>query len=63
MVRGCKHRFSDLELRHSGRDVSPQSGTVTAAGAATSAAVPSANDLEGDDTTIEQQSNGSASAS
>ncbi|KAF8261242.1 histone chaperone [Lactarius quietus] len=29
-------------------DVSPQSGTVTAAGAATSAAVPSANDLEGD---------------
>jgi histone chaperone ASF1 len=33
------------------RDVSAQSGTVTAAGAATSAAVPSANELEGDDTT------------
>lgn len=45
-----------------GRDVSSQSGAVTAAGAATSAAVPSANDLEGDDdTTPEPQSNGAAS--
>ncbi|KAH9055882.1 anti-silence-domain-containing protein [Lactarius deliciosus] len=39
-------------------DVSPQPETVTAAGAANSAAVPSANDLEGDDATTEQQSNG-----
>jgi len=30
------------------RDVSPQSGLVSSAGAANSAAVPSANDLEGD---------------
>jgi hypothetical protein len=51
-----------------GRDVSPQSGTVTAAGAATSAAVPSANDLVGDDVdddnedTMNIQSNGAASS-
>ena len=49
-------------LTHGGRDVSSQSGAVTAAGAATSAAVPSANDLEvGDDTTSEPRSNGAAS--
>ncbi|KAH9984298.1 ASF1 like histone chaperone-domain-containing protein [Russula vinacea] len=39
-------------------DVSSQSGAVPAAGAARSAAVPSANDLEGDD---EPRSNGAAS--
>ena len=51
-----------VELTHVGRDVSSQSGAVTAAGAATSAAVPSANDLEGgDDTTSEPRSNGAVS--
>lgn len=58
---------SYVEPTQRGRDVSSQSGTVTAAGAATSAAVPSANDLEGDevdDTTTEQpQSNGAGSPS
>ncbi|KAH8976960.1 ASF1 like histone chaperone-domain-containing protein [Lactarius hatsudake] len=43
-------------------DVSPQSETATAAGAANSAAVPSANDLEGDDATTEQQSNGTSTS-
>ncbi|KAI0270525.1 ASF1 like histone chaperone-domain-containing protein [Gloeopeniophorella convolvens] len=43
-------------------DVSPQGGTLTATGAATSAAVPSANDLEGDNST-EQQLNGTPSTS
>ncbi|KAH8980464.1 anti-silence-domain-containing protein [Lactarius akahatsu] len=43
-------------------DVAPQSETVTAAGAANSAAVPSANDLEGDDATTEHQSNGTSTS-
>lgn len=45
-----------------GRDVAPQSETVTAAGAANSAAVPSANDLEGDVAMTEHQSNGTTTS-
>ncbi|KAH9958160.1 anti-silence-domain-containing protein [Russula dissimulans] len=43
-------------------DVAPQSGTVTAAGAATSAAVPSADDLAGDDDTTMLQPNANGDA-
>ena len=38
-----------LTLIHSGRDISPQQQTGQAIGAATSAAVPSANDLDAED--------------
>jgi histone chaperone ASF1 len=48
-------------LTHGVRDVSSQPGVATAAGAATSAAVPSANDLEGDPTP-EPRSNGAGSS-
>jgi histone chaperone ASF1 len=63
-VKLASHRRL-IVLRCNGRDVSPQSGTVTAAGAANSAAVPSANDLEGDDADVamtEHQSNGTSTS-
>ena len=52
---GCHRRRHTLKVTNGGRDVAPQSGTVTAAGAANSAAVPSADDLAGDET---EQQNG-----